>query len=143
MDAREHRFWSYVNVRSSGDCWDWRGTLVNGYGRFCYQGQNAKAHRVAYELTHGAIPAGAVICHRCDRPCCVNPAHLFVGTQAENLADARAKGRLPSVVTEATVREIRAKVASGVSQADICRAYGLKPSIVCHIVKRRRWVSVD
>jgi hypothetical protein len=92
-------FWA--RVEQGPGCWLWRlrGDR-DGYGQFglrlggrfyCF-----RAHRVAWLLTHGAIPDGLFLLHRCDTPACCRPDHLFLGTQADNLADARTKGRLPS-----------------------------------------------
>lgn len=93
------RFWS--KVEKSDGCWRWTSTLQRGYGQIALCRQGAKrqtrvwAHRVAWELTHGRpVPAGLVICHRCDNPRCVNPDHLFLGTQQDNVRDAIQKGRL-------------------------------------------------
>lgn len=87
------RFWSYVY--KTDFCWLWIGkSVVNGYGYVSYQGKPQLAHRVSYMLTHGSIPDGLNILHSCDTPRCVFPGHLFLGTQAENLLDARKKGRL-------------------------------------------------
>ena len=77
------------------DCIEWQGPRYpNGYGQVRLPKQRSRgAHRVAYEQAFGPIPEGMVVCHRCDNPPCVNPEHLFVGTQLDNQRDMRAKGR--------------------------------------------------
>lgn len=100
------RLWSHVDTSGGPDaCWPWTGGQVHehGYGTLRVGGYSKAnpvkhklyAHRLAWELTNGPIPAGLNVCHRCDNPPCCNPAHLFVGTQRENLQDASHKHRLP------------------------------------------------
>lgn len=74
-------------------CWLWLGPTANGYGVFNDQGRRVRAHRAAYEQANGPIPDGMVICHKCDTPSCVNPDHLFCGTQRDNVRDMAVKGR--------------------------------------------------
>ena len=88
----EQRFWT--KVQKSDGCWLWTATKTKGYGMI--EGPNRvpmQAHRVAWRLTFGEIPPGLSVLHHCDVPLCVNPAHLWLGTQKENLQDAERKGR--------------------------------------------------
>lgn len=106
------RFWTHVDTRGPDDCWVWTGATSNrGYGSVGGdQGKTVGSHRVAWELTNG--PTDLYVLHRCDNPPCCNPAHLFLGTHADNMADMSAKGRTARANTRLTdeqVAEIRAK----------------------------------
>jgi len=146
------RFWAKVAGGAPDDCWCWIGYIeANGYGRFTIDGRRRWAHRVAWQVTYGPIPAGRFVCHRCDNPPCVNPAHLFLGTARENSADAVAKQRNSppplragttnpkARLTEAQVREIRARVAAGETQTAAARAFGVSLSTVHFIKTGRNW----
>lgn len=135
------------------DCWGWRGSKgKNGYSYLGVSGQSRLAHRLSYELHVGHIPTGVFVCHHCDNPGCCNPAHLFLGTQADNMKDCATKGRTrrtPTIqgeghyrakVTQADVRDIR---TSSASQSDLARKYGLSRSSIAAIKTRKSWKSVD
>lgn len=154
------RFWAMVDTSAGPDeCWPWIGYLApNGYGRFTVAtDQRArKAHRVAYELAVGPIPDGLLVRHSCDNPPCCNPTHLSVGTQVDNMRDARDRGRVadPSLtrhpgessgtarLTNAQAGEIFDRhAAGGISQAALAREYGVSTAVVWEIVHRRTYLD--
>lgn len=106
------RFWRFVEKTDA--CWLWTGPLTKGYGSIGAggrEGANLYAHRVAWELAFGPIAAGLFVCHSCDTPRCVNPAHLFLGSNRDNILDAKAKGRLdPRKASQPGQRNARAKL---------------------------------
>ena len=108
------RFWEKVDRPSADECWKWKASRSKtGYGHFHIGRRTLLASRVAWELTHGPIPEGLCVCHKCDNPFCCNPTHLFLGTREENYRDMVAKKRTRYAVrgnaklTEVQVRQIR------------------------------------
>jgi HNH endonuclease len=86
----QERFEQFVSPEPNTGCWLWTGGYsANGYGRF----NQTQAHRFSWELVHGPIPDGLQACHKCDVRACVNPEHIFIGTQSDNLRDMVQKGR--------------------------------------------------
>jgi hypothetical protein len=105
------RFRSHIGLTNERGCLLWAGiTDIDGYGIIhsgTCKGRNLRAHRVAWELTNGPIPAGMHVLHRCDNRPCIEPSHLFLGTQADNMADKKAKGRSSYPRTGTSYRFLR------------------------------------
>src|SRR5690625_5211179 len=142
--AEVDRFWDQVDRRSDGECWPWLGSVdQGGYGVFSVRRQATRAHRYAVVLAGRALLASEVVMHSCDNPPCVNPAHLHIGTQADNIADKMAKGRHRALVgvqshraklSDADVRKIRELCERGeISQARIGEMYGIGQDQVSRI----------
>lgn len=137
--------------KDKSGCWLWTGRCYpGGYGEF-KGGTHRYAHRFSYELHKGPIPKGMHVCHTCDVRRCVNPAHLFLGTHAENMADMVAKGRQSrkgmsgaknprAAVTRHAVAAIRSEYAMGqLSQKALAEKYGLSRTQVGRIVRGEHW----
>src|SRR5579859_4620817 len=129
-------------------CWLWTGLIrPDGYGATRFGGREEAAHRVAWRLFRAKIAPGISVCHRCDVRACVNPAHLFLGTPAENARDMRAKGRDrrgekhgSAKLTRAQVRRIRAMLAEDRMYAsEIAREFGVSETTIRAIKTRRTW----
>jgi hypothetical protein len=132
-------------------CWLWIGSIhPRGYGRFMLPKQKqVKAHRFSYERHNGPVPDGMVVCHRCDTPACVNPDHLFTDTQAGNIRDAQAKGRLSigerhrcARLTADKAKAIRVLHKFGHSQNSLAKALGVTQSSVGNVVHGKTWAYV-
>lgn len=143
------------SVSKSDGCWDWTGArTAAGYGHFYIRGQHFYAHRLSFELNVGSIAVGLVVCHRCDRPSCVRPDHLFLGTDKDNSDDKIRKGRLvmPPVrkgadhhsarLSADNVRSIRSSFACGESGRALASRFGVSASAVSAIVRGRTWSHV-
>lgn len=88
------KFLSLIEINIETECWEWQGVKNElSYGIFCTNKLKIRAHRYAWELFRQPIPSGLFLCHHCDNPACINPDHMFVGTQADNVKDMEKKGR--------------------------------------------------
>lgn len=144
-------FWSKVSIAGSG-CWEWRGAFAHfGHGKVTWLGRAVHAHRVAWELRHGPVPAGIIVRHKCDNPPCCNPDHLELGTLADNNADRVKRGRSrPSrgesthnaKLTEDAVRHIR-RNPLGRSNAELAMELGVSMATVSTAATGATWGHVD
>lgn len=150
----EERFWQRAKKSDISGCLEWTGSKNDdGYGIVGENGRCHLAHRIAYRLHTGVDPGEAKVCHRCDNPACVNPDHLFLGTQAENIADRNVKGRTRSARGEAhyavklqasDVCQIRDMIGTdGNTHASIAKLYGVAEGTIGSIHRRKNWAWLD
>lgn len=129
-------------------CWLWRGARnPNGRPILSVKGKTKYAHRMAYETFVGSI-GGALVCHSCDNMACVNPAHLWLGTQQDNQKDKVRKGRQArgakvgsAKLTETDVAEIRRLRAGGMKYLELSRRFGVVHGAIGHILAGRAWAG--
>ncbi len=136
------RFWD--RVEKSDSCWRWTGYLTKGYGRIRVDNQHIRAHRLSYQIHFGEIPAGLHVLHHCDNPACVNPDHLYVGTDKDNARDRVVRGRQPRHFGEAnphaklTAVDVAA-IRAGGNVANMAKRYGVSPSTVYMARRGSNW----
>lgn len=146
-----NRFWN--KVRKTDSCWIWEGARQKfGYGVFqigtLKKPKIIRSHRFSYELRNGKIPKGLFVCHKCDNAFCVNPNHLFLGTQIENMQDAMKKGRMKSrgetnpmaKLTTNKILEIRKLYKeTETTHQNIANMFGVKRRTIGDIINKKRW----
>ena len=139
------RFWAKVDKRDENECWNWTAGCgqARGYGQFNYGGFNMHAHRAAWMIHYGVIPADLHVCHHCDNVICVNPKHLWLGTNKQNHDDKNAKLRQNHGIrhgscklTEEQVYEIR---DSDLDYSELGCIYDIHPSQARGIKLRTKW----
>lgn len=147
------RFWAKVIKAGPDDCWLWKGsTDGGGYGKIRGSAEShyktSRAHRIAYELVHGTVPNSLHVLHSCDNRACANPAHLFLGTNAENVDDRVNKGRSADVKGEKNVKakltEIQVLYIRSLSgtQNSIAMRFGVSTSTIWGIRNRKSWKHI-
>jgi hypothetical protein len=153
----EERFWEKVDKREPDDCWLWTATKNgNGYGQIRVNNRYQLAHRVSLHLAGRlSLDSELKACHRCDTPGCVNPGHLFLGTQRENIRDAVTKGRMQferaadhyvrgarhgrAKLSEKEVREMFRLRSEGLLHRELAQRFGVRLGTVRSILSRRIW----
>jgi len=145
---------AHEKVTETG-CWIWTGPQNElGYGKIMKGRKYLKAHRLSYEEFVGPIPDGMFVCHKCDTPECINPKHLFLGTQKDNMADCARKGRVVvprgeaagrAMLTEEAVKAIRAEYVKGKrghGYPALAAKYGVGASTIQAVIERRSWAHI-
>ncbi len=167
---QERNFWNKVRIKEGEDgCWIWTASKThNGYGRFRFNfnGQRVSAHRLSWMIHFGVIPNGLLVCHKCDVKLCVNPNHLFLGTNSDNVKDCVAKGRntpchgdkngtrkhpeklvrgsarRDSKLSEKDIPEIRIRYGYGASQRVIADEFHVTQTLISQIIRGKIWRHV-
>jgi hypothetical protein len=143
------RFESFVERVTESGCALWAGAVIGRYGYGIFRAacrMQVYAHRFAWEMANGPIPAGMLVCHRCDVYRCVNPSHLYLGTQADNLRDMRSKGRQARGATHGnarlTVESVEIIRASTDTDATLAARFGVTRCTVSLARRRKTWSHV-
>ena len=147
LDASDlARFWAMVD--KSGDCWECTGGNSPNYGRLWLDRSYYASHRISYFIHHGVDPGELFVCHTCDNPRCVNPAHLWLGTGKDNADDRDAKGRGIVLVgsqcgrAKLTEEDVRAILHADESQYALEEKYGVDQGVISDILRGKIWKHV-
>lgn len=134
------RFWA--NVEKTPTCWLWSGGSCGGYGVLRYDGHPSRAHRISWRLHNGTIPEGLVVRHSCDIRNCVNPAHLLLGTPADNISDMDQRGRRASRLRPEQVAEIRGAAPAKGAGRRLAQQYGVSEGTISMIRSKQTWQNI-
>lgn len=137
-----------IDIDKSGSCWEWTGRRnTSGYGLTAIRGGSELAHRAYWQLIVGEIPEGLYLLHSCDNKKCVNPAHLRIGTHAENMAEAKERNRMRPLRGDKNGRaKISYEIAdeirkdSGSSNVALGRRYGVSDVVISNVRMGKSWV---
>lgn len=129
---------------ASDGCWLWPFSTNYGYGRLSFDDRPQRVHRLVFQIVHGDVPEGWVVCHSCANPRCFNPRHLFAGTQGMNNQDAFGKGRPPIKAKKLSAKDAAAirqavKTGKGANFHQLAERYGVSPQMIRRIVKDQSW----
>jgi hypothetical protein len=149
--------WNKIAKAGPDECWVWTGAVSSGrdgkpgYGHLTVKRKNCRAHRLVWASTHGKIPEGLSVCHKCDNTLCCNPAHLFLGTHAENMKDKSLKLRVKAMpgstnpiakLSETDIPRIHKLRQQGYGYREIAEQYAVSTGLVSAILGSRAWKHV-
>lgn len=142
-------FYSKIKIDESG-CWIWVGCTNEKYGMIKFKKTNLGAHRFSYKYIKKIEPGDLNVCHTCDNPLCVNPDHLFLGTNHDNMKDASIKRRLAygekhyrNRLKEKEIKEIQRLSKLGLSQTQIAKVFDIEQTNISHIILGKNWKNLE
>ncbi len=142
MEALKKRFNKKIKIVEHTGCWEWIGARwKDKYGKTSIgsPGKAKRAHRISWELFIGPIPKGAHVCHKCDNPPCVNPSHLFLGDNLDNVKDMVSKGRVHQKLLMSEVYMIRNLRSMGISRRRVAEQFNISVYAIEAIDKGLTW----
>jgi len=146
--ALSERFDTKWKLDDATGCWLWTGAKARRTNNYeqpiigTWRSRTENAYRIAWMLYRGEIPDGQHVLHHCDNPLCVNPEHLFLGTHQDNMADMIQKGRNHSKLTAVDIPIIRRRYDAGERPIDLSAEYGVTPTLIAYVGRRKAWRHV-